>query len=279
LNEVHARRVEGKVALVTGAASGIGEATALLLAAEGARVVAVDLNGEGAARVAQAIRSLGGEALAVTADVSQEAAVAAAVGAAVETFGGLDILHNNAAGTGRFLDRDTEVVDMDLDYWNQALAVTLTSAMLGCKHAIPAMLAHGGGAIVNTASAAGGLGDDARTAYGAAKAGLMTLTRYVATQYGKRGIRCNTLVPGLVLSPSAREYVSGEHMISLRAAMLTPHVGEPGDAAQAVLFLASDESRYITGQALWLDGGVSARSQNAAVAHAFQVARETGGAD
>ncbi len=253
-------RLGGKVAIVTGGAGGIGRASALALARDGARGTVVDVDGDGAARVAAEIRAGGAEALAITADVSEEAEVAAMVSTTVGTFGRLDVLHNNAALTSAdVLSRDTIVTEMTLEVWDRTLAVNLRSQMLGCKHAIPAMLANGGGAIVNMSSAAANVGDVTRVAYGVSKAGVQALTRYVATAYGKQGIRANAIVPGLVVTPAVTAQLSDEMLASIAETNLTPYLGQPEDIAGVVVFLASDDARYVTGQMIAVDGGSSTR--------------------
>ena len=252
-------RVEGKVAVVTGGAGGIGGATARALAREGASVAVVDVDHGGAERVAEAIRGDGGAALAVTADLSEEPAVVGVVRAVVDHFGRLDVLHNNAALTeSDFLTRDTPVTELAVEVWERTLAVNLTSQMLTCKHAIPEMARHGGGSIINMSSGASLKGDRTRTAYGVSKAGVNALTMYVATAYGKEGIRVNTIVPGLIITDAVRAHLTDDILAGLGRAILTPHLGQPDDIADLVVFLASEESRYITGQMIPIDGGMSA---------------------
>jgi NAD(P)-dependent dehydrogenase (short-subunit alcohol dehydrogenase family) len=252
-------RLAGKVAIVTGAASGIGRATALLMAREGASVVVADLNGAGANAVAQEIEAAGGRAVGQAADVAEEASVVAMIEAAAKHFGGLDVLHNNAAASDpALMSRDGDVADMDIAVFDRTLAVNLRGPMLGCKHAIPRMLARGGGAIVNTSSAAALVGDPVRTAYGASKAGLDSLTRYVATQYGKRGIRCNSIAPGVIATPALAANVPTEMIAIYERSHLTPRLGKPEDIAAAVVFLASDDAAFITGQTISVDGGLLA---------------------
>jgi len=249
-------RVEGKVAIVTGSASGIGRATAELLAAEGARVVVADLNGEGAEAVAKGIRERGGEAIANRTDVSLEDDVAALVAAAVAEFGGLQILHNNAALTAASIHvQDADLISMEVDFWDRSFSVNLRGAMLGCKHALPVMIEGGGGAIVNTSSNQSLAGDFSQFAYSAAKAGVNALTRSVATAYGRHGIRCNTVSPGFIDTPSSQASVSSEMSAELVSHNLVSRPGRALDLAHAVLYLASDEAAFVTGQLLSVDGG------------------------
>ena len=249
----------GRVAIVTGAGSGIGLATARALARAGAAVVVADLDGVRAEKVAAEIAAEGGRARAQRADVADPASVAAMVAAAVEAFGGLDILHNNAAASDpAVIGADGELVDLDLGVWERTLAVNLRGPMLGCKYAIPRMLERGGGAIVNTSSISGLTGDVARVAYGVSKAGLDSLTRYVATQYGKRGIRCNSIAPGVISTPALEANVSREQIAIYERNHLTPRLGRPEDIAAAVVFLVSDAAGFVTGQTLCVDGGLLA---------------------
>ena len=252
-------RLGGKVAIVTGGGGGIGGASARALARHGAAVVVVDVDDGAAGPVVAAIERAGGQAIACHADVSQEDQVVAAVGAAVARFGRLDILHNNAALTDSdFLHADTAVADLSLEVWEQTMAVNLRSQMLMCKHAVPPMARSGGGSIVNMSSGASLKGDRTRTAYGVSKAGVNALTLYVATSYGKQGIRANAILPGLVITDAVRAHLNETTLAGLSKATLTPAVGRPDDIADVVVFLASDESRYITGQMLAVDGGMSA---------------------
>jgi NAD(P)-dependent dehydrogenase (short-subunit alcohol dehydrogenase family) len=264
------RKLEGRVAIVTGAGSGIGRATALALAREGAAVLVADLSRERAERVAAEVSAAGGRAHAQLADVADEAAVAAMVAAAVARFGGLDILHNNAAATDwSVLGGDGEITSLELGIWERSLAVNLRGPFLGCKHAIPEMLKRGRGAIVNTSSASGLTGDLVRTAYGVSKAGVDGLTRYVATQYGKRGIRCNAIAPGVIETPALRQNVPAEQIALFERHHLTPRLGTPEDIAAAVVFLASDDAAFITGQVISVDGGLLAHHPTVAEVRAL----------
>jgi NAD(P)-dependent dehydrogenase (short-subunit alcohol dehydrogenase family) len=252
-------RVDGKVAIVTGGGGGIGGATSRALAREGASVAVIDIDGDRARSVVEAIGGSGGTALAVAADLSEEAGAIAAVGATVARYGRIDILHNNAALTeSDFLSRDTKVTELTVEVWERTMAVNLRSQMLTCKHAIPEMVRTGGGSIINMSSGASLKGDRTRTAYGVSKAGVNTLTMYVATGHGKQGVRANTIVPGLIITDAVRAHLTEKMLAGLGRATLTPYVGEPEDVADLVVFLASDESRYITGQMIAIDGGMSA---------------------
>ncbi len=249
-------RLDGKIAIITGAASGIGQATARRVAAEGARTVVADLNGDGAGEVAAKIAAAGGEATAVQADLGEVDSVRAMVQAAVSAYGGLDILHNNAAATQLAATRDLPVSAADPDVWDATMRINLRGAMVAIQAAVPHMIARGGGSVINTASGAGLTGDLRNPAYGASKAALISLTRYAATEFGKQGIRCNAISPGFIEigSKPGREAV---HATMLRHA-LTPRLGCPEDIAALVVFLASDESAFITGQNICVDGGMLA---------------------
>jgi NAD(P)-dependent dehydrogenase (short-subunit alcohol dehydrogenase family) len=255
-------RFSDRVAIVTGAGSGIGAATARLLASEGALVTVADIRVDAAEAVAQSIRDAGGRARSQLVDVADPDAVQAMVAETAREFGGLDVLHNNAAAIDRNMV-DQDVVTMELETWHQVLAVNLTGAMLGCRFAIPAMLERGGGAIVNTASAAAFYGSESLAAYGTSKAGLVALTRYVATAYGDQGIRCNAVAPGVVVARDTQEALGGpmsEHLRRYTTSHLTGRLGYPEEVAAAVAFHASDDGSFVTGETLRVDGGFTAHS-------------------
>ena len=252
-------RLDDRVAIVTGGAGGIGGATARALAREGASVAVVDVDVEGGTQVVEDIRASGGSALWVQADLAAESEVAGAITSTVAQFGRLDVLHNNAALTeSDFLSRDTAVTELSLEVWERTIAVNLSSQMLMCKHAIPEMVRGGGGSIINMSSGASLKGDRTRTAYGVSKAGVNTLTMYVAAGHGKQGVRANTIVPGLIITDAVRAHIPEGMLDRLGRSTLTPYLGQPDDIAGLVVFLASDESRYITGQMVVIDGGMSA---------------------
>lgn len=259
--EYHPNRLRDRVAIVTGAASGIGRASALRLAAEGAAVAIGDIDEAGAKAVVAEIEAAGGLALDMRTDVSDESAFRDLIAATVARFGRLDILHNNAAALGKAsIGGDLGIRSLEVDVWDRTMAINARSVMIGCKHAIPEMLEVGGGSIINTSSGATLLGSLTGTAYAASKAAVNCLTQYVATQYGKLGIRCNAILPGLIMTPAVATGMSQETVDMILDHHMTAEAGQPGDIAAMVAFLASDESRYVTGQLLRVDGGITSHA-------------------
>jgi NAD(P)-dependent dehydrogenase (short-subunit alcohol dehydrogenase family) len=252
-----AGRLASLVAVVTGGASGIGRATAEAMAREGALVVVADRDTATAAGVAAGICGQGGLARPVPVDIADEASVTAMVEQIVGACGTVDVLVNSAAITDRVHQaRDTTVVDVDLDDWNRTLAVDLSGTMLVCKHVLPLMVAQGSGSIVNVSSNSSLGGDLGLSAYSAAKAGLNSLTRSIATAFGKNGVRCNTVSPAAIEGPSFAANVPGPLIEAMRANCLLPYLGTPADVAATIVFLASAEARFVTGQLLCVDGGL-----------------------
>jgi meso-butanediol dehydrogenase/(S,S)-butanediol dehydrogenase/diacetyl reductase len=248
-------RLEGKIALITGAGSGIGAATARRFAREGARVALCDI-AEGAGQaVTDAIVAAGGEALFVRADVSNPAAIAAAIEAVVTRFGRLDILHNNA-----FFNRMGLAGRMSPEDWRRSMAVTLDGVFYGMRAALPLMVQQGGGAIINTASVSGMAGDYGMSAYNAAKAGVLNLTRTAAIEYARHGIRVNAVCPGPIATPPLERLLARTPAVreALLAALPQRRLGTPDEVASVVLFLASDEASLVNGAAIVADGGLSA---------------------
>jgi NAD(P)-dependent dehydrogenase (short-subunit alcohol dehydrogenase family) len=246
--------LSGKVAIVTGGAGNLGSACAREAASEGARLVITDLPGTGLETVAAQIREAGGEVVAHEADISSEGDIAALLGAARRAFGGLDALVNVAA-LMQGIQKDRDLLAMDVAYWDRVMAVNLRGTMLCCKHAIPLMLERGGGAIVNFGSTAAFLGDIGQFAYSVTKAGLLSLTRSIATTYGKQGIRCNSVCPGSVWSDETLAHMGEQTIDLMTRTRLTPRLGRPEDIGRMVAFLVSDKADYCTGQVFMVDGG------------------------
>lgn len=255
------RPLSGRVAIVTGGGSGIGRASAARLAGDGAVVVVSDIDATAAETTTEVIRRTGGVADAVVCDVADEGAVAALVDHVIGTHGSLDVVHNNAALTDpTHQRRDLGPVEIDLAVWERALAVNLTGPMLLCKHAIPHMLATGRGAIVNMSSLAGRLGDVNGVAYATSKAGIEALTRAVATKYGRRGVRCNAIAPGIVMTESVTANLTDEIVDEYHDNVLVPRLGSPDDIAGVVAFLVGDDAAYINGEVIAVDGGLGAHT-------------------
>jgi NAD(P)-dependent dehydrogenase (short-subunit alcohol dehydrogenase family) len=249
-------RVDGKVAVVTGAASGIGRVTAGALAAEGARVGIADVDAAGGQAVAAAIRDAGGDAFFRRTDVRSLADLEAVLDQAIERHGRLDVLVNNAA-----VAIPGAAGEMAEDDWARTLDVNLTGVWRGMRAAIPRMLARGGGSIVNLSSVQGHVGFVGWAAYAAAKGGVDALTRQAAVEYAARGIRVNAVVPGTIATEMnekiMRESADGDAVL---AGWLAMHpigrIGQPAEVAAAIVFLASDDASFITGESLRVDGGM-----------------------
>jgi NAD(P)-dependent dehydrogenase (short-subunit alcohol dehydrogenase family) len=246
-------RVEGKVALVTGGASGIGRATALAFAREGAKLVIADLNENGGQQTVHLIAEQGGQAIFVRTDVSQAVEVQALISQAVATYGRLDCAHNNAgiSGGGRAL-----TAEYAEDMWHQVIAVNLTGVWLCMRYEIPQMLSQGSGAIVNTASVAGLIGARGLAAYVASKHGVVGLTKTAALEYAQQGIRVNCVCPGVIQTPMTERGLSNPER---RARIITSEpmgrVGTPEEVAEAVVWLCSDAASFVTGHTMTVDGG------------------------
>jgi NAD(P)-dependent dehydrogenase (short-subunit alcohol dehydrogenase family) len=243
-------RLDGKVAVVTGAGSGIGKASALLFAREGAKVVCADLNGSEKDTAAE----IGAGALAVGVDVAVAEQVAHLVDAAVAEFGKLDVLYNNAGISGPF----APVHEIDEDTLDRLLAVNIKGVFFGIKYAVPKMLANGGGSIINTASNAGMVGWKGKAGYSAAKGGVVLLTQSAALDYARTGIRVNAICPGMTWTGMAAAQAAAPPA-DLKVPNPMARFGRPEELAAAALFLASDESSFMTGVAMPVDGGYVAR--------------------
>lgn len=250
-------RLEGKVALITGAASGQGRDAAMLFAQEGARVVITDINEEGVKEAVEMVKAAGGEAVGRQMDVADATQVQDGVAFAVRTFGALNVLYNNA---GVYLrGKDGPVTRLSDDIWDTVLTVNLKSMYLCCKYAIPEMVKVGGGSIVNTASAAGLMGTNFH-AYSASKGGMIALSRSIATTYAPQNVRSNVICPGFIETPMTAE-ISGSQRLLQAYLENTPlhRAGRAIDVAYMALYLASDEAAFVTGGVFVIDGGVTAR--------------------
>lgn len=253
------RRLEGRVGIVTGSGKDIGEATARRLASEGATVILADIAIADARAVAASIVADGGQAWAMALDLAEEDSIRALYAEVAARHSRLDFLHNNAADTRvEQMAGDMALLDMDADVWDRAFHVNTRGTMLMIKHGLPAMLARHRGSIVNTSSGAALRGDLYGPAYAASKAAINSLTEYTATQYGKQGIRCNVVSPGMILTVGAQKTVPPAQLQRIQTHKLTPHLGEPNDIAGAVAWLVSDDARFVTAQIIQVDGGITA---------------------
>ena len=254
-----AGRVEGKVALVTGGASGIGRATALTFAREGAKLVIADSNADGGHQTVHMITENGGEAIFVQVDVTSPSAVEAFISKTVETYGRLDCAHNNAGVIQRAYPPTAEFPEDD---WHRVLAVNLTGVWLCMKYEIPPMLQQGRGAMVNTASVAGlvGLPSVSASAYVASKHGVVGLTKTAALEYAQQGIRVNCVCPGYIQTPmTAAMMQDPARMARIIAREPMGRVGTPEEIAEAVVWLCSDAASFVTGHTMTVDGGYVAQ--------------------
>jgi NAD(P)-dependent dehydrogenase (short-subunit alcohol dehydrogenase family) len=255
------RLLDGKVALITGAASGQGRAAAVLFAEHGARIAVVDVNDDGARETVDLVEQAGSKAVAVHADVSRRADNDAMVAATVDAFGArdvlLDVLYNNAA-----VQMSGRLVDCTEEQWDLTISTNLTAIFLACRAGIPHLVASGSGSIINTASVLGLIGSEGYAAYGAAKAGLVALTRQIATEFGPK-VRANVIAPGSIDTPRFRKVADAMpdpegFLRGLSSTVPLGRLGTADDIARIALFLASDESGYTSGAVIPCDGGLAA---------------------
>ena len=252
------RGLKDKVAVIAGGATGIGAATATRLAEEGVKVIIGDVNIGAAQALAETIRAGGGTATAVAFDVSDDASVKHLVDTAVETYGGIDCMHANAANLALCLS-DSDAVDLSLDIWDRTMAVNLRGHLLCTRHAVPALLKRGGGAMIYTSSGAAYVGEPERVAYAVSKSGINALMRHVASRWGKEGIRSNAIAPGLIMTDNALANMPQAAQDHILAIGRSARLGRPADIASTVAMLMSDDGDWINGQVISVDGGITMR--------------------
>ena len=250
-------RLKGKVAIVTGAASGIGRASALLFAEEGAHVLAADIAAGGLGETLELLRRSDPKAESLEVDVTKAEDVRRMIEKARQTLGGLDILFNNAGIEGDFVP----ISECTEENWDRTLAVNLKGVFLGIKYGAHAMVEQGGGVIINTASVAGLVGVRNFAAYAASKGGVIQLTRTAALEYARQGVRVNCICPGMIDTPLTARLIPDEETRRAAAAQTQPlqRIGQPEDIARAALYLASDDASFATGTALVVDGAYTAQ--------------------
>ena len=255
-------RLAGKVAIITGAAQGIGKGTAKLFAKEGARVAVIDINDVEGERTVKEIQADGGEAFFLHCDVGVEDEIVNMVMTTVSRYGRIDILFNNA-----YYNKLGTVVELSSDEWDRSINVMLKAVFLGCKYAIPEMIKNGGGSIISTASVHGILAAAGHAVYESSKAAVINLMREVAVDFGHQGVRANSICPGWIITERGQERVDNNPEEVRRAEQLYPanRPGYPIDIANGALFLASDESSFVTGHALVIDGGLTIQLQDSLI--------------
>jgi NAD(P)-dependent dehydrogenase (short-subunit alcohol dehydrogenase family) len=246
-------QLENKVVLLSGGGSGIGRATAVALARDGATVVIGDVDLRRAEEAASIVTDAGGAAIAVRCDVRSEESIVSFVSRATTEFGGIDGVDHNASWTHPRLD--TDATEVDLGVWTRVLETNTRGALLLARHAIPSMIERGGGSIVNISSGTGDIGESTRVAYGVSKAAINQLTRHLASRYGRDGIRSNAIAPGFILTDTAEANVPQVVQDRLASGNPMRRAGTPEDIANAVVFLLSDAASYINGQVIHVDGG------------------------
>jgi NAD(P)-dependent dehydrogenase (short-subunit alcohol dehydrogenase family) len=245
-------RLTGKIAVITGGAAGIGRATALCFAREGAKVVISDINEKKGAETVRELKELEHEAIFIRTDVSKEEDIQHLIAATVKTFGGVDLLFNNA-GVG---NSELRIADMTVEEWDRVVDINLKGVFLGMKYAIPEMEKRGGGSIINTSSLLGFKGKKYLSPYNASKGGVILLTQNAAVEYGTKGIRVNAIAPGVIDTSIVDGWRKNDRIwAAISKSNALGRVGQPEEVAKAVLFLASDDASYITGTTILVDGG------------------------